>query len=223
MSIGESEFRLTGDTSISCGQLPDEAVLERVRAGETALYEVLVHRHNPGLRRAARHVLSDPADIEDVIQEVHYKALRYIGQFCGRASFGTWLTRIAIHASLSRLRHRAHWREVSPSPSCFERVHEPFESVVSTEPDPERQLLRKEIREALESAVRALPATYRSVFLLREVRELSTAEVAVMLEISEQCTKTRLHRAKALLCSRLREKYLPLRSSSDQIPIVPSK
>lgn len=210
--MSESDSGHTIASSLWGGELPDEVLLDRVRAGETALYAVLVHRHNPQLRRAARRVLRDQADVEDVIQEAHYKALRYIEQFSGRASFSTWLTRIAIHAALSRLRNRARRRESDPAPAPYKSLPPPLETVASTEPDPERQLLRKEAREALRSAVRGLPATYRMVFLLREVKELSTSEVAVLLEITEQCTKTRLHRAKELLTSRLGEKWTPFRS-----------
>ena len=180
-------------------ETPDDAVLERVRAGETALYEVLVHRYNPRLRRVARRVFSNEADVEEVIQEAHYNAFRSLRQFAGRSSFATWLTRIAIHAALSRLRHRAYLHELSPISSGGE----PIETVVSPQRDPEQQLQDKETREALEAAVRALPKSYRAVLLLRKLEELRTTEVAVLLEISEGCARTRLRRALALLRGRL--------------------
>jgi len=192
------------------GEVPDEAVLERVRAGETELYEVLVHRHNPRLRRVARRVLSNEADVDEVIWEAHYKAFCSIHQFAGRSSFITWLTRIAIHSALSRLRHRVHLRELSPS-SCDS---DPLDGVVSFQRDPEQQLHDKEAHEALEAAARTLPEPYRTVFFLRRVQELSTSEAALFLEISEQCIKTRLHRARRLLDGRFPPQWKPLRSNS---------
>ena len=195
------------------GEAPDEVVLERVRAGETALYEVLVRRYNPRLRRVARRVLSNEADVDEVIQDAHYNAFRSINQFAGRSSFSTWLTRIAIHAALSRLRHRAHLRESISSSSDYD----PLETAVSVERDPEQQLQDRQTLETLEAAVRALPEPYRSVFFLRRVKELSTAEVAVLLEISEQCARTRLHRAKGLLGRRLRKQWKPGRSNGASV------
>lgn len=196
------------------GEAPDEVVLERVRAGETALYEVLMRRHNPQLRRVARRVLSNEADVDEVIQEAHYRAFRSIGQFAGRSSFSTWLTRIAIHAAMSRLRNRTHLHELKTRSYDYD----PLETVVSVERDPERQLQAKQTLETLEAAVRALPEPYRTVFSLRVVQELSTAEVAVLLEISEPCAKTRLHRARWLLGSRLRKQWKPVRSNGPSVP-----
>ena len=209
MSLAETEARAAEAPSRWGGEASDEAVLERVRAGETALYEVLVRRHNTRLRRVARCVLSNEADVDEVIQDAHYNAFCSIKQFAGRSSFGTWLTRIAIHAALSRLRHRAYVRELSPSSFGYD----PFDTLVSVQRNPEQQLQDKETQETLEAAVRALPERYRTAFFLRWVKELSTAEVAVSLEISEPCAKTRLHRAKGLLGSRLREQWKPVRSN----------
>jgi RNA polymerase sigma-70 factor (ECF subfamily) len=212
MNQVETEVRAAGASWRWGAETP--AVLERVRAGETSLYEVLVHRYNPRLRCIVRRVLSNEADVEEVLQETHYNAFRFIRQFSGRSSFATWLTRIAIHAALSRLRHRAYLHELSPISS----TGEPLETVVSAQSDPEQQLQDKETREALEAAVQALPEPYRAVFFLRNVKELSTAEGAVLLEISEACAKTRLQRARALLCSRLRERWKPLRSTGGCVP-----
>jgi RNA polymerase sigma-70 factor, ECF subfamily len=197
------------ETKTRAAGLPDEAVLDRVRAGETALYEVLARRHNSSLRRAARRVLANEADVDEVIQETHHNALCSISQFAGRSSFCTWLTQIAVNAALNRLRQRARSRELSPS--SFE--HDPLETAVSLQRDPEEQLRDKEAQERLAAAFRALPQPYRTVLFLRKVRELSTAEVAHSLKISEQCAKTRLHRAKGLLGRRLREQARPMQAS----------
>jgi len=199
MNQTETEIGANGASWHWGEETPDDAILERVRAGETALYEVLVHRHNPRLRCIVRRVLYNDADVEEIVQETHYNALRFIWQFSGRSGFASWLARIATHAALSRLRRRAYSHESSPILSTGERL----ESIASAQRNPEQQLQDKEMRDALEAAVQALPKPYRTVLLLRKVKELSTTEVAVLLEISEGCAKTRLHRAQALLRRRL--------------------
>jgi len=214
MSPVETEARTAEAPSRWGPEAPDEAVLERVRAGETALYEVLVRRHDPRLRRVARRVLSNEADVDEVIQEAHCNAFCSLRQFAGRSSFSTWLTRIAIHAALSRLRHRPDLRELSPRRSDCD----PLETLVSVQRDPEQQLQDKEVLETLEAAVGALPKPYRTVCFLRWAREMSTAEVAEVLEISAECAKSRLHRAKGLLGGRLREQWKPARSNGASVP-----
>ncbi|MFN0172705.1 MAG: sigma-70 family RNA polymerase sigma factor [Bryobacteraceae bacterium] len=199
----ETAVRAARDSSRIGSETPDDAVLERVRAGETALYEVLALRHNPRLRRLARRVLSNEADIEEVLQEAHYNAFRSIRQFAGRSSFATWLTRIAIHAALSRLRHRGRMSDSGAIYSLYDSI----DTVASVDRNPEQQMQDKETREELEAAMGALPEAYRAVLVLRLVRELSTTEAAALLEISEACTKTRLRRATALLRSRLRARW----------------
>ena len=162
-----------------------------------------MHRYNPRLRYVVRRVLSNEADVEDVMQETHYNAFRFIRQFSGRSKFTTWLTRIAINTALLRLRRRAYSHELNPRPS----TGEPFGTFASVQRDPEQQAQDKEMYEALEAAVQELPESYRAVLLLRKFDELSTSEVAVLLEISEGCAKSRLHRAQELLRGRLRERW----------------
>src|SRR5258708_7137609 len=75
--------------------LSDEQVVERVRAGEPELYELLMRRYNQRLYRVARAILGDESEAEDVIQEAYVRAFHHLDQFAGRARFATWLTRIA--------------------------------------------------------------------------------------------------------------------------------
>ena len=152
-----------------------------------------------------RRVLSNETDVEDVLQEAHFNAFRFIWQFSGRSSFATWLTRITIHAALARLRRPAHSRELNST--CV--IGNPLEAAASSQRDPEQRLQEKEMREALRAAVRTLPETYRAVYWLREFEELSTAEVAVLLQLSEPCVKTRLRRAKALLRRQIQDAPAP--------------
>src|SRR5216110_661826 len=84
--------------------LSDEEVVARVLAGETALFEILMRRYNRRLYRVTRSILRDDAEAEDVMQEAYVRAYTHLDQFAGRAAFGTWLTRIAVHEALARAR-----------------------------------------------------------------------------------------------------------------------
>ena len=175
--------------------LPDEEVVRRVRAGEQALFEVLMRRYNQRLYRVARSILKDDAEAEDVMQQAYVNAYTHLGQFADRARFSTWLTRIAVYEALARLRRRRKIREVDVK----EETDGTGVTLLSGQPSPEQQALTGELRRLLEAAVEALPRPSRSAFVLREVEGLSTAETAECLGVSEDVVKTRLHRARAML------------------------
>jgi RNA polymerase sigma-70 factor (ECF subfamily) len=176
----------------SADTLSDEEVVARVRAGEAALFEILMRRHNRQLYRAARAILRDAAEAEDVMQQAYVNGFLHLGQFSGRARFATWLTRIAVHEALARRRRRASEGQSMTANAEPAQIAAPL-------PDPERQAHSEELRRLLEAAVDALPLRYRCVFVLREVEGLATAEVAACLGVSEDVVKTRLHRAKGML------------------------
>jgi RNA polymerase sigma-70 factor (ECF subfamily) len=176
--------------------LTDEEVVMRVLAGDAALFEVLMRRHNQRLYRIARSVVRDDAEAEDVMQHAYVQAYTRLGQFEGRARFSTWLTRIAFHEALTRAKRRRREGQRSPA-SPFEE--DPMSSVKSTDPTPEQQAMHAELRAELERAVDRLPGLYRAVFVLRDVEGMSTADAAATLDIREDAVKTRLHRARAML------------------------
>ncbi|MBL8174680.1 MAG: sigma-70 family RNA polymerase sigma factor [Bryobacterales bacterium] len=185
------------------GDASDDHLVARVRAGESSCYEILVARYSGRMRRAARRVLPNQADVDEVVQEAHFRAFCCIHQFAGRSSISSWLTQIAIHVALARRRQKWFGLESSQVSCGFD----PLVGIHSLQRNPEQQLRSKEMMETIEAAVWALPHHYRTVFVLRSVQELSTAEVAVMLRISEPCARTRLHRAKGLLGSKLSEQW----------------
>lgn len=82
----------------------DEEVVGRVRAGETALFEILMCRHNQRIYRIVRGILDNDGEAEDVIQDAYVRAYQHLGQFEGRSNFVTWLTRIAMHEAFARAR-----------------------------------------------------------------------------------------------------------------------
>ncbi len=179
----------------------DEEVVRRVRAGELALFEVLMRRYNQRLYRVTRSILRDEAEVEDVMQQAYVNAYLHLGQFAGRARFATWLTRIAVHEALARVRRRGRTKEVVMSDTG-----ETEAAVASVRPDPEQEALAGELRRLLETALDALPRPARTVFVLREVEGLSTADAAASLGVSEDVVKTRLSRARAQLRRELFER-----------------
>jgi RNA polymerase sigma-70 factor, ECF subfamily len=176
----------------------DLQVIEQVRAGNTALYEIIMRRYNQRLYRIARAILRDDGEAEDVIQDAYVRAYQHLDQFAGHAAFSTWLTRIAVHEALRRLRLRNR----SPQMEDIGRDEEGPMRLVETSPDPEQRASMMELRRVLEEAVLELPDQYRSVVMLRDVEELSTSETAAALELTEQNVKVRLHRGHAMMRDR---------------------
>jgi RNA polymerase sigma-70 factor (ECF subfamily) len=176
--------------------LTDEEAVRRVRGGETSVYEALMRRHNQRLFRIARSVVRDDAEAEDVLQDAWVRAYEHLDQFAGRATFATWVTKIAFYEALSRARKAK--RVISIDAQNGDPMKDVDYADLKT-PDPERQAIGGELRQAVESAVDELPDTYRSVFVLREIEQLSTAETAECLNLSLEAVKTRLHRSRALL------------------------
>jgi RNA polymerase sigma-70 factor, ECF subfamily len=174
----------------------DEEIVDRVKAGDTALYEIIMRRYNQRLYRVARAILHDDAEAEDVMQDAYVRAYQHLDQFAGRAAFSTWLTRIAVHEALARQHRGSRYQELDP---MLEREGDPMDRFASLAPSPEQQASNSETRRLLEEAIEKLPDAYRTVFMLRDVEEMSTADAADVLEISEENVKVRLHRARALL------------------------
>jgi RNA polymerase sigma-70 factor (ECF subfamily) len=176
----------------------DEEVVARVRAGEVALFEVLMRRYNQRLFRIARSVLADDAEAEDVAQEAWVRGFQHLAQFDGRARFATWVTKIALYEALARLRRRRRWLALPAEASEGDR-HVARSALPSADGNPEQHARTGELRQALATAVDGLPARLRSAFVLREVEGLSTNEAAELLGISEPALKVRLHRARIVL------------------------
>jgi RNA polymerase sigma-70 factor (ECF subfamily) len=181
-------------------QLSDEEVVERVLAGEVELFEILMRRYNQRLYRVARAILVDDAEAEDVMQDAYVRAYSHLSQFAGRASFATWLTRIAVHEALARARRG---RRLVKIEDLAVRKESGMDSFSSPEVGPEQWAINRDLQGVLETAITALPESYRSVLVLREVEGMSTAEAAESLGITEGLVKTRLHRARAALRSEL--------------------
>lgn len=180
---------------VSTESWTDLQVIDRVKAGEVALYEIIMRRYNQRLYRVARAILRDDSEAEDVMQDAYVRAYQHLDQFAGTALFSTWLTRIAVHEALRRLRLKGRMEQLEVA----EHDEENLMSVVETSPDPEQRASIAELGQLLEEAVLALPDQYRAVVMMRDIEELSTAETAAALDLTEQNVKVRLHRGRAMI------------------------
>jgi RNA polymerase sigma-70 factor (ECF subfamily) len=177
--------------------LPDQQIVQRVRAGDTELFAVLLRRYNQLVYRVARSVLRDGTEAEEVAQEAWIRAFNHLDQFAGRGPFAMWVARIALFEAWAGAR-RSSKRAMLVAEVGTDQIARAPDSA-----DPERAASDREIHGFIEAAIDVLPEKYRLVFILRQVEGLSTAEAASSLKLSQVTVKTRLHRARALLRSEL--------------------
>src|SRR5215470_20381846 len=149
----------------------DEQVVRRIVAGETALYEVLMRRHNQRLYRVARAILHEDAEAEDVMQDAYVRAYQHLADFEGRAKFATWLTRIAVHEALARSRRLSRFQPLDISEEAKGGI---MRSLASDDRGPEKAAYDRELGDVLERAILQLPEDYRLVLMLRDVEGLNT-------------------------------------------------
>jgi RNA polymerase sigma-70 factor (ECF subfamily) len=158
-----------------------------------------MRRHNERVYRAARAILRDEREAEDVMQEAYVNAYTHLRQFDARAQFSTWLTKIAVNEALLRAKRRGRYDLMDDAS---------LETVMpkTIAPDPERQAFGRELGALIESAIDRLGDGYREVFMLRQVEGMSTAETADVLGVSEDVVKTRFSRARRALQEDLLER-----------------
>jgi RNA polymerase sigma-70 factor (ECF subfamily) len=194
--------------AIAYDKLDDDRLIDFARAGDSGGFRAIMQRHNRRLYRVARGVLGDDTEAEDVVQETYVRAFENLAGFRRESSLATWLTRIAINEALGRKRKRRPMVDLSN----LDLIDEQGEARVLIFPgaragaNPEADATRGEIRRLLERAVDDLPETFRGVFVMREIEQMSVEETASQLEILPETVKTRLHRARRLLREALQEK-----------------
>ena len=156
---------------------------------DLAAFEQLMRRHNRALYRTARSIVKDDAEAEDVLQEAYLLAFRAMADFRGEASMSTWLTRIVINEAIGRTRRRS--AEIIPL--------EVEDTMDERQERPEQALLRSEARRLIERKIDGLPDSFRTVFVLRALEEMTVEETAACLDIPEATVRTRYFRARGLL------------------------
>ncbi len=182
----------------------DESVLvSQAREGDTAAFAELVRRYEGKIFRLAQHVTQNREDAEDVLQETFMKAYEHLDQFKGDSKFYTWIVRIAVNQALMKLRRRKSDRSVSLDEQIDTGEDTVVREIAAWDEDPEEQFSREELGGILDSAIQSLDPPYRSVFMLRDIDELSTEETAEALGLSIPAVKSRLLRARLQLREKL--------------------
>jgi RNA polymerase sigma-70 factor (ECF subfamily) len=176
----------------------DDSLVRDVRRGSPTAFGAMMRRYNRRLYRTARAILKDDSLAEDALQEAYLAAFRHMDEFRGDAALGTWLTRIVVNQALQALRRTRRDRVVVPFEES-DAQHEALNVADSPDTGPENMLLRAQTRRLIERNIDSLPEVYRTVFVLREVEELTVEETAAALDIPAATVRTRLFRAKARL------------------------
>ena len=181
--------------------LDDLALAALIAAGDSAAVRLLTERNNQRLFRAAWSILRNRAEAEDSVQSAYLKAFAAIRTYEGRSSLTTWLTRIAINEALGRQR-AARRRKARLSADSVVQIEEYREKLMrgsASQAAPDSALAREQLRRLIEQAIAALPETFRTVFVLRDVEGLSVEDTAEALEILPATVKTRHLRARRRL------------------------
>jgi RNA polymerase sigma-70 factor (ECF subfamily) len=192
------------DTAGADTAFDESGLVARARGGDAQAFSELVSRYERKIYRLARHITNSDEDAEDVLQEAFLKAYSHLDGFQGQSKFYTWIVRIAVNEALMKLRKRKSDRTVSLDEPAVDGVEEPvLREVAVWDGNPEQQYSQEELRVILDTAIQNLKPAFRTVFLLRDVDELSTEETAEALGLSIPAVKSRLLRARLELRERL--------------------
>ena len=189
-------------TIVNCA---DDELVRRAQASDDVAFAELMRRTSPTSMKLAVSILRDRQEAEDQVQNSYMNAWRHVGQFQREAKFSTWISRIVVNQCLMQLRKLRHLNAVSMVQEGLDGESREME-VTDHRQSPEDGLAGKELAQVLTKEIQRLPPLLRSVLLLRDVDQLSTAEVATQLGLTPSAVKSRLLRARAELRTRL-EKY----------------
>lgn len=181
----------------------DAELVARARDGDPAAFEELVQKYERKVFRLAKNITNNEEDAEDVLQETFLKAYSHLDGFQGNSRFYTWLVRIAVNEALMKLRKRKSDKMVSLDEGIETGEETMVREIAVWEDDPEQRYSQEEIRAILHEAIAALRPAFRTVFILRDIEELSTEETAHLLDLSVPAVKSRLLRARLQLRERL--------------------
>ena len=185
------------------GVFDESQLVAKAREGDLAAFNELVQRYDRKIFRLAKHITQNDEDAEDVLQETFLKAFEHLGDFQGQSKFYTWIVRIAVNESLMKLRKRRSDRTVPLDEPVDTGEDTMVREIAVWEENPEQKYSREEMAKILEEAVDTLRPAFRTVFVLRDIEELSTEETAEALGISIPAVKSRLLRARLQLREKL--------------------
>jgi RNA polymerase sigma-70 factor, ECF subfamily len=181
----------------------DEPILvAAAKSGDLNAFDTLVNRYERKIFRLAQNITQNKEDAEDAMQEAFLKAFEHLGEFEGNSRFYTWLVRIAVNQALMKLRKRR------PNQVSLDEEIDTGEEMLTREiedwgPSPEERFKQNELGDILNEAIQELDPSFRIVFQLRDIEELSTEETAETLGLSIPAVKSRLLRARLKLRQRL--------------------
>lgn len=185
--------------------MTEQEIIEKIVAGDTALFEILMRRYNGPLYKLARCYGFNHQDAQDLMQEAYLAAYTNLGKFENRSSFKTWVSKILVNKCIYKLTYGPAKRELPESDKISDTA-EPM--LVQTESNKtEKDVINREFSRILEHSLEEMPVIYRSVFILREIEGLSVAETADVLTITPVNVKVRLNRAKAILQKKMEKFY----------------
>jgi RNA polymerase sigma-70 factor, ECF subfamily len=191
------------------------ALVHAAKAGDISAFEQLVKRYDRNVFRIAQHITQNREDAEDVVQDAFLKAYENLEQFQENSKFYTWLVRIAVNESLMKLRRRRTDKTVSLDQEIETEEDTMPREVADWSPNPEQLYKQGELKEILTKTINGLPASFRTVFVLRDVEGLSTEETAEALGLSVPAVKSRLLRARLQLRERLNKFFKKPKKGAD--------
>jgi RNA polymerase sigma-70 factor (ECF subfamily) len=182
----------------------DQALVERVQAGDKQAYGLLVAKYQRKLLRLMSRFVRDPAEAEDIAQEAFIKAYRALRGFRGESAFYTWLYRIGINTAKNWLIANGRRVSVSTGPDHEGVEHYAENSLLRDVATPERLLMTRQIGETVNDALAGLPEDLRMAISMREIDGLSYEEIAQAMDCPIGTVRSRIFRAREVIAAKLR-------------------
>src|SRR5260370_25581952 len=181
------------------GVFDESGLVARAREGDLTAFNELVNHYSRKIYRLAKHITQNDEDAEDVLQETFLKSFEHLGDFQGQSKFYTWIVRIAVNESLMKLRKRKSDRTVPLDEPVDTGEDTVVREIAGGDENPEQRYSQEQCGRILDDAVQSLRPAFRTVFVLRDIDELSTEETAEALGICVPAVKSRLLRARLQL------------------------
>jgi RNA polymerase sigma-70 factor (ECF subfamily) len=194
----------------------DEELVRVAQGGDRRAFDELVRRYKDKVYRLSYKILRHEEDAAEALQDAFMSAYRGLPNFKAESTFSTWLYRIATNASLMKYRRRREGHVSLEQSQSVDGTAEPMQIPDWTQ-QPMKELLNRETREVMEEGISRLPEELRTVFVLRDIEELSNAEVAEILNLSVAAVKSRLHRARIFLRDRLNRYFSDKMTRKDRM------
>ncbi len=204
-ALARLAYRAVTDTNLppEVGTTEELELVTRARTGDASAFNDLVRRYERKIYRLAKNITQNDEDAEDVLQDTFLKAYEHLSGFQGNSKFYTWLVRIAVNEALMKLRKRKTDRTVPLDEPVDTGEETVAREIAVWDENPEQKYSQEELAGILNDAVQSLKPAFRTVFVLRDIEELSTEEAAQALQISVPAVKSRLLRARLQLREKL--------------------